>query len=313
MLSLRRANKGRASVSGWIVTFLLMLFIAALVVFNQTGQTVAHSSSLEPANEPQAGGFSQEDNISINQATIIRYFQLREASSAQCSAACAGDPKCVAYTYVRPGAYKAGDPPMCYLFSAMGERASSSCCVSGVKGGQNVSFGTLQYGQDIADGGDYSVSDLSAESPELCQQKCADDPRCRAFAYVKPGTYNYPRPRCWLKERAGRFVANANTVSAVKDGDNTSRATYIGCFKDTPDRDLVTETYWASGDMTVERCVSYCRQKGYAYAGVQSHSQCFCGNSYGKHGPSNSCALQCRGNPNEICGGEWTNSIYKVN
>ena len=75
--------------------------------------------------------FTAEDNISINQANIIRFFAMASPSPGQCKTACAGDRNCVAYTFVKPGGYKAGDPPVCYLFSTRGQKAASSCCFSG--------------------------------------------------------------------------------------------------------------------------------------------------------------------------------------
>ena len=39
-------------------------------------------------------------------------------------------------------------------------------------------------------------------------------------------------------------------------------------------------------------------------------SQCFCGNSYGLYGLATNCNMACNGNSNEICGGNWANSVY---
>ena len=41
-----------------------------------------------------------------------------------------------------------------------------------------------------------------------------------------------------------------------------------------------------------------------------ARNQCFCGNSYGSQGPSVNCTMTCSGNPNETCGGPWSNSVY---
>ena len=40
--------------------------------------------------------------------------------------------------------------------------------------------------------------------------------------------------------------------------------------------------------------------------------QCFCDNSYGFYGRADesACNLECRGDPSEICGGSWKNSVY---
>ena len=48
--------------------------------------------------------------------------------------------------------------------------------------------------------------------------------------------------------------------------------------------------------------------------GLQSGKQCLCGNSYGKYGLSDEedCHYLCKGNPKEICGGGWINSVYTI-
>lgn len=50
-------------------------------------------------------------------------------------------------------------------------------------------------------GHDYRNFDLPEANPEVCLQACLDDPRCRAFTYVRPGGERQP-PRCWLKDVA---------------------------------------------------------------------------------------------------------------
>lgn len=71
----------------------------------------------------------------------------------------------------------------------------------------------------------------------------------------------------------------------------------------------------SSNDMTNQACRSTCERGGFAFAGTQGGGHCFCGNTYGKYGeaaaalPPRSCNLGCAGNPNEICGGEWANSV----
>ena len=64
--------------------------------------------------------------------------------------------------------------------------------------------------------------------------------------------------------------------------------------------------------MTVEKCVTSCALKGFKFAGTQYGSQCFCGMTYGKYGTSNACSMHCAGNPDEICGGFWANSVYST-
>lgn len=83
----------------------------------------------------------------------------------------------------------------------------------------------------------------------------------------------------------------------------------IGCFADAENRDLSGFHFYDAG-LTVGSCRATCASKGFAYAGVQYVAYCFCGNSYGKYGPSTACTTPCGGAPSEICGGPWANSVY---
>lgn len=52
---------------------------------------------------------------------------------------------------------------------------------------------------------------------------------------------------------------------------------------------------------------------GYRYAGLQYEKECFCGNSgYNSYGSGEGCNLRCRGNSEQICGGELHNSVYQI-
>ena len=87
---------------------------------------------------------------------------------------------------------------------------------------------------------------------------------------------------------------------------------YLGCFRDQGKRDLDGYTFY-DGKMTTQLCVSTCRDKGFSHAGTQYAGHCLCGNKYGSAGTATNCDTKCTGNRDEICGGTWANSIYKVN
>lgn len=85
----------------------------------------------------------------------------------------------------------------------------------------------------------------------------------------------------------------------------------LGCFKDASARDL-PEAFFSDAGMTTERCVNHCAGKGFRYAGTQYGRQCFCGNSYGRHGPATNCTTRCAGNAAQRCGGTWANLVYST-
>ncbi|TGJ78601.1 hypothetical protein E0Z10_g10161 [Xylaria hypoxylon] len=91
---------------------------------------------------------------------------------------------------------------------------------------------------------------------------------------------------------------------------------YVACAKDPAgqSRTLPDESI-DQPDMTVEKCISACGDKGYTYAGLEFKSQCFCGNSIPQdrlpaNGTQGDCSLPCAGDSNQFCGGAARVSIY---
>jgi hypothetical protein len=92
-------------------------------------------------------------------------------------------------------------------------------------------------------------------------------------------------------------------------GGSDAGAMPLGCFADSSNRDLPHLAY-QNGSNTTEACIAACKAAGYAYAGTQYSTQCFCGNSYGGQGVSTQCTMSCSGDASEICGGPWSNTVY---
>lgn len=182
-----------------------------------------------------------------------------------------------------------------------------------VSGALFVLGGALAQGSWEADtdrpGQDYSGFDLAAPDAGLCQSACNANPACRAWTYVKPNTVQGSRPRCWLKSGVPAARANACCISGVRSGASVVAA--AACFKDQATRDLDGHAA-TRGDMTPQTCIAICRSQGFAYAGAQFAAWCFCANGYGRYGPADNCDMKCSGDPNQICGGSWANSVYSV-
>jgi len=105
-----------------------------------------------------------------------------------------------------------------------------------------------------------------------------------------------------------------------KDGDgddddsgdrNGKYDNYLGCFKDEEERDLPDEVF-PSGYLTVDVCKRACRKKNKKYAGIQTQTQCFCGNDYGRYGKTASSNCFVRKQRGGATGGNYANSIYKA-
>merc|ERR1712085_94137 len=79
--------------------------------------------------------------------------------------------------------------------------------------------------------------------------------------------------------------------------------------RDALNRDLPT---LKGIDFNVQSCNEAC--SSYQYFGLQNSAECWCGNSYGKHGAAaneEEC-LPCNSDTDVMCGGGFRNSLYKV-
>ena len=109
----------------------------------------------------------------------------------------------------------------------------------------------------------------------------------------------------------------AFSVLAFAQSPPSPGSTMLGCFRDQGDpngtggRDLNGHAF-NGPNMTGAVCRAECARRGFAYAGTQYSTWCFCGNQYGKSGEASNCNMPCAGNAQEICGGAWANSVSRT-
>ncbi|MEQ1606036.1 MAG: hypothetical protein ABL999_14325 [Pyrinomonadaceae bacterium] len=70
----------------------------------------------------------------------LTYFQRQTAD--QCEADCNGNPKCLGFTWIKPGTYNAGDPAMCYLMGEITGTSPSKGHTSGLRSNSSSSQST---------------------------------------------------------------------------------------------------------------------------------------------------------------------------
>ncbi|MDD4162744.1 MAG: PAN domain-containing protein [Methanothrix sp.] len=162
-------------------------------------------------------------------------FDLSSANPNLCEKACADDPNCKAFTYVRPG-YQ-GAMARCWLKSGVPDIAvPAECCISGKKvGGSVPSTGSIENNIDRP-GMDYKDFDLTSANPSLCENACNADPNCKSFTYVKPG-YQGASARCWLKSGVPNAVPAECCMSGKKVGGSTPTSGGIENNIDRPGMD----------------------------------------------------------------------------
>lgn len=92
---------------------------------------------------------------------------------------------------------------------------------------------------------------------------------------------------------------------------------YVGCYQDTPNRALRdAQLSPAAGGLTNGQCVDFCRTQGFAIAGTESGSQCFCGTLLVDSVAlaNRQCNTSCTGDAanSTMCGGSWALSIWTI-
>ncbi|KAF9779950.1 hypothetical protein IL306_000936 [Fusarium sp. DS 682] len=94
-------------------------------------------------------------------------------------------------------------------------------------------------------------------------------------------------------------------------------ATYYGCYAEgNTGRALSSDSTADTSGMTNEKCVAFCQEAGYKYAGTEYSQECYCGNDI-VNGSSNitdisQCSMQCKGDIFSYCGAGNRVSVWKI-
>jgi len=106
--------------------------------------------------------------------------------------------------------------------------------------------------------------------------------------------------------------------SMSKPGDMKGNWTYLGCAQDPGIslRPLTGDSYTDNMGLTIEKCTQYCHDNGYAYAGMEYATQCYCGNILQQPIQDiNYCSTQsyliCSGNSLQFCGAPSLQMVWQ--
>ncbi|KAF8993372.1 WSC domain-containing protein [Cyathus striatus] len=133
-----------------------------------------------------------------------------------------------------------------------------------------------------------------------CNTACTGDPTqaCggsdRIFIYSSSGTVVTPGPS--IKQSVGTWV-------------------YKGCRVDFSPRSLSNRLAIPSNANSAEYCTAQCKQQGYALAGLEYGSECWCDNymPYGQLVDDSQCNMVCSGDSTEFCGAGSRLALYQDN
>jgi len=180
------------------------------------------------------------------------------------------------------GCYDESDDKSIYVEgSNLAEALTQEKCLAGcIKDG--FSFAAISGGNNCACV--KSIDKLVKSSNENCNKPCPGD-----NAQFCGGVSKHLFVKLGVQMKFEGLYAFANGRDLNKDSKKIAKATH-------------------------EACNDFCKKKNYLYAGLQSGSECYCGDSYGKYGKVEDrfCDKPCQGNNKQRCGGNWRNTILKV-
>jgi hypothetical protein len=138
------------------------------------------------------------------------YDNFSASSAMLCTQTCAGDPRCRAWTWVKPGIQEPSGH--CWLKVRVPNLVRDSCCDSGAA--ENIQSDHLRAEHNInrpfSDFHNFSATDF-----QTCQNACAQEQQCSSWTWVRPGVQE-PNGHCWLKTGIPHPVADGNCISGVK-------------------------------------------------------------------------------------------------
>lgn len=166
-----------------------------------------------------------------------------------------------------------------------------------------------------------SISDGAALTPSGCSMACGGNSSeyCggpnRLNLYKtdpeKPTSASTTFPMS-ISPISSATTRSSKTATGPVAVPTASSFTYQGCYTEGTSTRALSAVSAVGGDMTVEKCATFCN--GYSYMGTEYSSECYCGNSIsdGAVLTSNGCLMACAGNQDEYCGGPNRLSFYKA-
>ncbi|KFY34113.1 hypothetical protein V494_07045 [Pseudogymnoascus sp. VKM F-4513 (FW-928)] len=174
----------------------------------------------------------------------------------------------------------------------------------------------LEYANQCYCGNEFTAGGVPAPDGDAqCNMPCAGN---AAEMCGGPDRLNV-----YLFSGSGATTATGTTTAPPTNTQPTGSGTatklpagwsYKGCWTDNKQGRIMNGPQADVNTMTIESCIATCVAAGYAIAGLQYSSQCFCDNmlknSAALAASDALCATPCAGSSVEICGGGDLDSIY---
>jgi hypothetical protein len=127
-----------------------------------------------------------------------------------------------------------------------------------------------------------------------------------------PCQSNSPSPKHSLNMREFQRLLLLPLLLLLPHASASCQLTYLGCYVDSPDRVLPTQTADAFTCLTREYCAALCAAIAAPISGAEFAGQCFCGPSLPSSAvkvADSECNMACSGDNQTTCGGSYRISV----
>jgi hypothetical protein len=164
----------------------------------------------------------------------------------------------------------------------------------------NFGFAGVEYGQEC-----YCGSLLSRGNTISNPPKC--DMACKGSGLQTCGGSN------------ALSVFNNTAFRGSQPPAKVGTWSYVSCFMEPQTGRALPDKLWSDPGMTAAKCTQYCQDAGYAWAGLEYGTECWCGKGLTQGlqdasdpGCAMQCNMQCGGDGTQICGGAGAVTVYKA-
>jgi hypothetical protein len=181
---------------------------------------------------------------------------------------------------------------------------------------------------------------VSTQSLELCAQRAADknyryfgleySSECYLGDSLSPASIPLPQSKCNMPCSGNKqqICGGSSAISLFNNTMYTPRIpqkislsqsgfsfNYQGCYSDQGSPRTLGAYSVSQSTNSVDICVQLCYSKGYAWAGVEYGSECYCSNSGTGAATLKGyadCSKTCAGNVKQNCGGSMALQVYRL-
>ncbi|KAJ7721547.1 glycoside hydrolase superfamily [Mycena maculata] len=174
---------------------------------------------------------------------------------------------------------------------------------------QGFTMAGVEYGLQCYCGNSLVGGNPTSASASDCNTPCAGDSSSLCGGSWRIQIYTAPTATTTATTTSATTTATTSAPASTSTGWVLSNA----CVVDTAARVLQGYSVTASS-LTPALCQTTCASQGFAVAGVEYGSQCYCGNSLVGGTPATAstseCNTPCAGDSSSMCGGAWRIQIY---